>query len=401
MVKAVKYSPKSPSPLCDTKLFSLDAAGKVNAFHRSFAEYRATPLVDLKNMAANLGVKRILVKDESWRFGLNAFKVLGGSYAIGRYIASRLGEDISSLPATRLVSEEVKGKIGEITFVTATDGNHGRGVAWTAARLGQRSVVYMPKGTSQERLDNIRSLGSDASILDLNYDDCVRRAAGQVSSRGWVLVQDTSWVGYEEVPLWIMQGYTTMGVELMSQLEGQRPTHIFLQAGVGAMAGAMTAFFADVYGSARKPVITIVEPDKADCLYKTAQADDGRLHFVDGPMDSIMAGLCCGEPCSIAWEFLRSYADFFVSMDDSFAEQGMRVLGKPLPGDPAVISGESGASTMGLVSALLSLPDLKDIRESIGLDGDSVILCISTEGATDKAMYKKIVGDANFKEINF
>lgn len=391
MIKVLKFTRVASDPVCNTNPFSLDEARKVNDFHKSFAEYSVTPLADLSSLSCELGVKRILVKDESFRFGLNAFKVLGGSFAIGKYIASILGEDISVLPASRLLSEEIKKRTGDITFVTATDGNHGRGVAWTASRLGQKSVVYMPQGTTSERLENIRKLGSDAFILDMNYDDCVRKASSKVEEEGWVLIQDTSWDGYEEVPEHIMQGYTTMGFEMISQKEWEKPTHIFLQAGVGAMAGAMTAFFADLYKNETRPVITIVEPSKADCLFRTAEANDGRLHIVEGEMDSIMAGLCCGEPCSIAWKILSDYADFFISVDDTFAEKGMRALGNPVPGDPQVISGESGAATMGVVTELLRQPDLSEIRNAIGLNGDSVILCISTEGATDTAMYKRIV----------
>lgn len=398
MIKTVQIVRKPSDPLCDTSLFSMDVAGEVNDFHRSFEEYCVTPLVDLKNLAGELGVRSIFLKDESWRFGLNAFKVLGGSYAIGKYIASSFDGDISSFPADRLISDEVKKRVGDITFVTATDGNHGRGVAWTASRLRQKSVVYMPWGTAPERLENIQKLGSEASILDLNYDGCVREAADRAGKEGWVLIQDTSWPGYEEVPLHIMQGYTTMGYEVVSSLGGCKPTHIFLQAGVGAMAGAMTAFFADLYKGSDKPIITVVEPSKADCLFRTAEADDGRLHVVEGPMDSIMAGLCCGEPCSIGWEILRSYADFFISVDDYYAAQGMRVLGNPLPGDTRVISGESGAVTIGLVTELLRCPELRDIRDQLGLDGNSVILCISTEGATDRENYKRIVRDGAFSK---
>ena len=393
-IKHIRNKHKSAASLCDTSGFSIQTARKVNDFHRSFEEYSVTPLADLASLAKELGVRSIRVKDESERFGLNAFKVLGGSYAIGKYIASRLGEDLADLPCSTLTSGKTRQKLGNITFVTATDGNHGRGVAWTACKLGQKCVVYMPQGTAQERLDNIRRLGADASILDMNYDDCVRKAHEHVQRDGWVLIQDTAWPGYEEVPLHIMQGYTTMAFEAVTQME--KPTHIFLQAGVGAMAGAITAFYADLYKGADKPVITIVEPTKADCIFRTAEADDGRLHYVTGVMDSIMAGLCCGEPCSIGWEILRSHADHFISMDDVCAAQGMRILGNPLPGDPRIISGESGASTVGLVTELLRRPELKDIKEQIGLDENSVILCISTEGATDREMYRKTVWDGFF-----
>lgn len=376
-----------------TECFGYGIAKKVNAFHRSFPGYEPTPLLNLKSLAGALGVKSLHVKDESKRFELNAFKVLGGSYAIGNYIANKLGMDISELDFKRMTGSDIRSKLGDVTFVTATDGNHGRGVAWTANRLKQRCVVYLPKGSSVERLNNIRELGADAYITDLNYDDAVRLANEGVTRNGWVLIQDTAWDGYEDVPRWIMQGYTTMGYEIINQLDGEIPTHIFLQAGVGAMAGAMAGFFSDYYKGDKKPVITILEPNKADCIFRTAEATDGRLHCVKGDMDSIMAGLCCGEPCTIGWEILRDYADNFVSVPDSIAAKGMRILGNPLGSDVRVISGESGACTTGFVAELMQNVSLKEIREQIGLNDESRILCISTEGDTDRNNYRRIVWD--------
>ena len=390
--KAVTLEREAGRKLCDVRRFGVENAEKVRAFHRSFPEYSVTPIADLSAFARKVGLKSIHVKDESHRFRLNAFKVLGSSYAIGNYIARRLGVELSELPYERMTSGEIRQKLGEVTFVTATDGNHGRGVAWTANRLGQKSVVYMPKGTARERLDNILALGSEASITDLSYDDAVRLAHEGAQKYGWVMVQDTSWDGYEEIPGWIMEGYTTMASEALEQLDGERPTHVFLQAGVGAMAGAVAGFLADAFGADR-PGIVIVEPNKADCFYRTAEANDGRLRFVTGEMDSIMAGLCCGEPCTIAWNVLKDHADHFVSMPDYCAAKGMRILGNPLPGDDRVISGESGASTFGLVAELMMNPSLGWLREKLEIDGNSRILCFSTEGDTDRENYRRIVWD--------
>jgi len=391
-IKAVHLRHSGEAPLSPVEGFGPDCAKKTLSFHKSFPEYSVTPLAELKNLAKDLGVASIYVKDESFRFGLNAFKVLGGSYAIGRYIAKRLGLSLSELPYERLVSPETKEKLGEITFVTATDGNHGRGIAWTANRLRQKSVVYMPKGSAAERLDNIKALGSDASITELNYDDCVRLARGKELDRGWVVVQDTSWEDYEEIPGWIMEGYTTMAAEAVQQLGGIKPTHIFLQAGVGSMAGAVCAYFTAIYGDAERPITTIVEPNDADCFYRTALNNDGRLHAVTGHMSSIMAGLCCGEPCPMAWEILKDHADHFVTMPDSAAAEGMRILGKPLPGDPRVVSGESGASTLGFVAEVLRNPELRELKDALGLNNQSRILFFSTEGDTDRENYMRIVG---------
>lgn len=391
--KAVHYERKTGPGLYPVKRFGPENAKKVRAFHASFPEYSVTPLAKLDNLAKALGVANVYVKDESYRFGLNAFKVLGGSYTIGNYLAQKLGKDISELPFNVLSSEEVRKQIGEVTFVTATDGNHGRGIAWTANRLGQKSVVYMPKGSALERLNNIKALGADASITDLNYDDAVRLANSNAEKYGWVMVQDTAWEGYEDIPGWIMEGYTTMAAEAVEQLGGVKPTHIFLQAGVGAMSGGITGFFADLYGDEDRPIITIVEPNKADCIYRSAEANDGKPHFVKGDMNTIMAGLACGEPCTIGWNVLHDHADNFVSMPDYVAAEGMRVLGNPLPGDDRVISGESGAATLGFVAEVMRNQSLDWLRKQLKLDENSRVLCFSTEGDTDKENYRRIVWD--------
>ena len=376
-----------------TTAFGLEQAQRVRHFHQSFPEYSVTPLVKLEVLAEELGVQSIYVKDESYRFGLNAFKVLGGSYAIAREIGRLLGLKEEELTLGRLLAPDVKERLGTLTFVTATDGNHGRGVAWTAQRLGHRAVVFMPKGTATERLENIRRLGAEASITNVNYDDTVRLARAYAAEHKGIIVQDTSWEGYDEVPLHIMQGYTTMGSEIVEQLQAYgniKPTHVFLQAGVGAMAGAMAGFIADYYKE-RRPLITIVEPNQADCIYRTALANDGQLHTVGGALDSIMAGLCCGEPCSLGWRQLAAYADNFVAMPDRAAALGMRVLGSPMGSDAAVVAGESGAAGFGLAMAALWEQDLAELKRSLQLDAKSVILCISTEGATDVANYRRIM----------
>ena len=374
--------------------YTPETAQAVREFHRSFPMYAPTPLAQLPETAKLLGVDRIYVKDESHRFGLNAFKVLGGSYAMGNYLAERLGMPLSETGYAVLTSAETREKLGDITFITATDGNHGRGVAWTAATLGQKSVVHMPKGSAEERLNNIRLAGADADIIDGNYDDAVRLSRKEAEEHGWVILQDTSWEGYEKIPAWIMQGYCTMALEAYEQLS-QKPTHMFLQAGVGSMAAAVAAFFASVYGKDR-PRIIIVEPEQADCFYRTAKADDGDLHIVTGDMKTIMAGLACGEPCHLAWEILRDCADHFIAFPDWAAAKGMRILGNPWGKDTRVISGESGASGFGCCAAILTQPELADIKQELGLDETSRVLFFSTEGATDRENYRNIVWEGDF-----
>ena len=366
-------------------------AARVRAFHETIPGYAPTPLVSLDDTAKALGVGKIWVKDESKRFGLNAFKVLGGSYAMAKLLCRQLGLEYADFSI--LTGPEIREKLGDITFVTATDGNHGRGVAWSAAQLGQKSVVYMPQGSALERLENIRALGAEAEIIDGNYDDAVRLAAKQSAEKGWLLVQDTAWEGYEDIPRWIMEGYCTMGLEALEQLE-EEPTHIFLQAGVGSMAGAMAGLFTAALET--KPTIVIVEPNKADCIFRTAEADDGRLHIVTGAMDTIMAGLACGEPCSIGWEVLKNTASHFISCPDAAAALGMRILGNPAGNDSRIISGESGAAAFGCAAAILTDPDLAHFREILGLKADSRLLFISTEGDTDKENYRAITWGGRF-----
>ena len=394
-IKAVHLE-HAGEPGCDVRRFGPEHAKKVQKFHESFPEYTKTPLAHLSNLAKQLGVADIYVKDESYRFGLNAFKVLGGSFCIGSYIAEKLGKDISELSYEEISKKEVRDKLGDLTFVTATDGNHGRGIAWTAHKLGFKSVVYMPKGSALERLNNIKALGADASITDLNYDDAVRLANRMAEEKGWIMVQDTAWEGYESIPGWIMEGYTTMAYEAVEQMKGVKPTHVFLQAGVGAMSGAITGFFADLYKGDEKPVITIVEPNKPDCIFRSAQANDGNVHCVGGDMNTIMAGLACGEPCTIGWKVIHDYADNFISMPDWVAAKGMRVLGNPLTGDDKVISGESGAAGAGFVTEVLQNESLDWLRKQLKLDENSRILCFSTEGDTDRENYRKIVWDGYY-----
>jgi len=370
----------------------------IREFHMEFEEYRPTPLWSLEALSKELQVKKILVKDESHRFGLNAFKVLGGAYAVGKYLADRLGIDIEEVTFEKLQSAEVKKQLGDITFVTATDGNHGRGIAWAAKHLGQKSVIFMPKGTAEERLRNIKNEGAEASITDMNYDDAVRHALKYAEAHNGVLIQDSAWDGYEQIPTWIMQGYATVVDEIVLQIkeEGhEKPTHVFLQAGVGSFAGGVLGFLVSYYGE-DYPTAIVVEPDKAACIYKSAKVGDGKPYAVTGEMQTIMAGLACGEPSIVSWSILRDYADAYVACPDNLAALGMRILGNPLSGDPRIVSGESGAIGMGLLYALEKDQQLAALKEAVGIDDNSVVLIISTEGDTDAAGYRKVVWEGAY-----
>lgn len=377
-------------------LLSPEESQKVRAFHKSFPQYTTTPLIKLENMAKLIGVKNIFVKDESYRFGLNAFKVLGGSYAIAKYIAKKTGKDISELPYSVLTSENLREEFGQATFFTATDGNHGRGVAWAANKLGQKCVVYMPIGTTQNRLNHVANENATVTIENLNYDDCVRKASknAELTENG-VIVQDTAWDGYEEIPTWIMQGYGTMALEADEQLDTyncKRPTHIFIQAGVGSLAGAVQGYFANRYSDC-EPIVIVAEADVAACLYKSAIAGDGNPHTVGGDMLTLMNGLACGEPSTISWDILKNHVDTFVSCPDWVSAKGMRLLAAPLKGDTPVTSGESGAVTMGLLYTIMTDDKYTDLRHQLKLDDNSEILLFSTEGDTDSERYRLVVWD--------
>ena len=375
-------------------IMALDEVKKAKSFHESFPQYSETPLAKLDHMASNLGIKELYVKDESYRFGLNAFKVLGGSFAMAKYIAKQTNRDVSELPYHVLTSEQLREEFGQATFFTATDGNHGRGVAWAANKLNQKAVVYMPKGTTKTRLENIRKENATATIEEANYDECVRMAAASAAKTpNGIVVQDTAWDGYEEIPSWIMQGYGTMAMEASDQLDNygcDRPTHVFVQAGVGSLAGAVTGYFANKYKE-NPPTIVVVEADVAACLYKGAVAKDGDLRIVDGDMQTIMAGLACGEPNTISWDILKNHVSVFVSCADTIAAKGMRMLAAPMKGDPQVISGESGAVPMGLLACIMEMDELKELKEYLKLDETSKVLLFSTEGDTDPERYKEIV----------
>ncbi|ACA84406.1 diaminopropionate ammonia-lyase [Shewanella woodyi ATCC 51908] len=369
-----------------SELFTAQVAEQTRQFHQQIEAYQPTPLISLEQLAARLGVKAILVKDESYRFGLNAFKVLGGSYALGKQLAEHLNVDISEIDM-----KTVAAKLSEpLVFATATAGNHGTGVAWAAREMGQKAVVYMPKGSSQASVTRIQNLGAECIVTDCNYDDTVRIANQTATENGWMLVQDTAWEGYDKIPTWISQGYMTMAVEAQEQVDamGLKPTHLMLQAGVGAMAGGILGYFADKVGATNFKTI-IAEPAKADCIYNSGIK--GEMVAVTGELNSIMAGLACGEPNPVTWPILKQCSSFFASVEDEVTATGMRILGNPLAGDTKIVSGESGALNLGLLYMLASREEYTEYRTQLGLDQDAIIMLFSTEGDTNPDRYRQIV----------
>ncbi len=353
-----------------TAPFGAVATAAAQAYHRSLPGYEPTPLVPLPGLATELGIGSLHVKDESRRFGLKAFKGLGASWAISRVIEQHPGRTL--------------------TFVTATDGNHGRAVAWAAARSGHASVVYLPHEASAARVEAIARLGARASRVQGSFDDAVERARVDAEDQGWVLLQDTSWAGYEQVPRWVMQGYLTLASEAIDQLGEEVPTHVFLQCGVGSFAASITAFMVERF-DADRPTIFIVEPEGAACGLAAMEVSEDTPPRLEETPNTFMAGLSCGQLSASAWAILRRHADGWLACADDVARIGMRRLVRPTAGDAEVISGESGAVTTGLVETVCTHPGLESVRRQLRLDDRAGVLLISTEGDTDEEIYRSVV----------
>jgi diaminopropionate ammonia-lyase len=380
--------------------FSETAAAQVHRFHRQLPGYAATRLASLKGLAKAWGLGGVFVKDESTRFDLMAFKVLGGSYAVARLVCQKLGLSLDETDYRYLVSKEARQKIGRMTFTTATDGNHGRGIAWAAQQLGQDAKIFMPKGAAESRIRNIRSHGAEVEVTDLNYDDAVRLACRNAEEHGWYVVQDTAWEGYEEIPLWIMQGYMTMCKEAVSQMAEQdtAPTHVFIQAGVGAMAGAVVGYLVNKFRD-RPPTFVIMEPNNAACIFASAVAGDGRPHAVTGDLDTIMVGLACGEPNPIGWPTLRDFPSCYIKCDNYVSANGIRILANPIAGDRAVEAGESGSVGIGVLDLIANHKAFKNLKETLKIGPESKILIFNTEGATDPVNYRNILWYGKYPSI--
>ena len=385
-----QFSRKKDVVKASTDSFSPSTAHSARKFHQTFPDYSPTPLVKLTHLADMLRVSKIWIKDESHRFGLNAFKVLGATHGLAYLLAQRLEMNTQELSFDLPHEPSAKEVLADTTLVTATDGNHGRAVAWAAQQLRCRAVVYLPKGASTARYESIKAHGAQTLIIDGTYDDAVKQAAEQAQKQGWILLQDTAREGYEEIPLKIMQGYLTILHEALEQLEGEIPTHVLVQCGVGSLAGASQAYLCELFGD-KRPLFVVVEPTRAACFYEPMATHRRMPKKLSGNLNTIMAGLACGEPSALAWKIIRDYADVFIACPDYIAMRGMRILGNPLQGDDRVISGESGAVTLGLLTTVLTQSPCRKIANALQLNESSTVLLISTEGDTDPSMYRKIV----------
>ena len=353
----------------ETGLISRELMGQVGQFHMGLPGYAQTPLYHMQRTAEMLGIKALYIKDEGARFGLQSFKALGASWAMWNILRGCSGPDP--------------------VFATATDGNHGRGVAWAASMFNCRAIVHMPAGSSLQRVKAIRALGAQCHVTTCNYDETVRELSLIAAEKGWLLIQDTSWKGYEHVPRLIMQGYGTIVAEIIEQLENSQqdfPTHVFLQAGVGSFAGAIIAAFAA--SSTHMPVFIIVEPEAACCIFNSLGA--GEIKRVDGSLETIMAGLACGVPSVLGWSVIRKHATAALAGPDSMAISGVRLLASNP--DQGINAGESGAATAGALVQLLTLQNMRENCEKLKLDRNARVLLINTEGPTDLQSWQKIAG---------
>jgi diaminopropionate ammonia-lyase len=335
----------------------------------SWPGYAATPLARLDGLARSVGLAALWYKDERGRFGLKSFKALGGAYAVRRVLERQ------ARPAR------------ELTVACATDGNHGRSVAWGARLFGCNCVIFIHATVSEGRAEAIRRYGAEVVRVPGNYDDAVRHAAAEAARHGWFVVSDTSYAGYRDVPVDVMHGYGVMAAEIFRQLPaGEIPSHVFVQVGVGALAAAVCASFWLDWGSQR-PRFVAVEPTRADCLARSVEA--GRPVVVHGDLETVMAGLACGEVSEAAWEILREGTDVALAIGDDWALEAVRALANPRDGDPVVVAGETGGAGL---AALLALRDRPDLRAQLGLDASSRVLLLGSEGDTDPEIYRRIVG---------
>lgn len=362
-------------------------------FHKSLDGYVPTPLVPLPGIAKELGVEELYVKDESFRFGIKAFKAIGASYAIYRFLKSQWKKRFSSeFNEKNFKDPDVLKKLGSFTFCAATDGNHGRAVAWTANKLKQRAIIYMPENTAPSRIENIESENGEVVLVPGTFDDCVERCAQDAETNRWQAVSDTAYPGYMELPKYIMLGYTTIFRELESSLnppEGPQIDFVLLPAGVGGLAAAGTSYYARRYGE-KRPQLICVEPSDCDCFLESVKYGSGDPLPARGKQESIMAGLNCGIPSPIAWPIIRDGMHLFIGITDNYAEDAMRAYY-----NEKITSGESGASGLAGLLALFRDPELREAKEKIGLNKNARVLLINTEGDTDPVNYKKIVSIGN------
>lgn len=375
-----------PLDSSDADALGVEAALAVQHFLQHREGTAPTPMVSLPAVARRLDVGSIYVKDEGQRLGLGSFKALGGAYAVIQLVlglaSQRWGRPVD---ISEWRSPELARLASGMTVTCATDGNHGRSVAHGAQLVGANCVIFVHAGVSEARCRAIARYGARIERVQGNYDDSVASASKIAGERGWIVVSDTSWPGYERIPHLVMQGYTALLREALGALP-KPPTHVFIQAGVGGIAAATAAHFSIVFGNDR-PFFTVVEPAQAACLLESARA--GQIVKVPHDRPTVMAMLECYEPSLVAWRVLSRVADAFMTVEDDEAVAMMKELAYPVDGDPAIVAGESGAVGLAGLAKVAGEPGL---RAEIGLDSNACVFLINTEGATDPVLYEKLVG---------
>jgi diaminopropionate ammonia-lyase len=383
---AVRSAPYSAAA---RRVVSLERFGDAWGEIRSWPGYAPTPLVALPGLAGALGLGAIRYKDESRRFGLKSFKALGGAYAVLRVLQTYLADQgAAGVAAADLIAGRHRDLCRTVTVACATDGNHGRSVAWGAEMFGCRCTIYLHSHVSRTREREIAKYGAEIVRVSGNYDDSVRQCAVDAEAQNWVLIADTSAGGEDvSVPATVMQGYTIMAQEILDQLGDTRATHVFVQGGVGGLAGAVAGHLWETLGETR-PRIVVVEPTRADCIYRSIKA--GKPTPVPGDFDTFMACLAAGEVSPAAWPLLSAAVDDVITLPDEAAAEAMRLLASGVAGDPALVAGESGAAAAaGLVAAVLD----PELGRALGLDASATVVVIGSEGATDEASYAEVVGE--------
>lgn len=380
-----------PVPYADGRretIQSLSALADARREIASWPGYAPTLLCPLPGLAEAAGIGGVFYKNEASRFGLSSFKALGGAYAVLRILQQIVLERTGQHCSARDFADGLHADLRQgVTVTCATDGNHGRSVAWGARNFGCGCVIYVHGSVSQNRCDAIAAFGADVRRVAGNYDDAVRQAAADAAANGWHVVSDTSYPGYVDVPRHVMQGYGVMVEEVLDQLPaGVLPSHVFLQGGVGGLAAAVCATLWERLGATR-PSVVIVEPETADCLYRSAV--EGSPVVVEGDLDTMMAGLACGEVSVLAWDILAEGANAFMTITDAAAMDMMRTLADSTFGDAALVAGESAVA--GLAGMFVASAD-PHAREALCLGSESLVLVFGTEGATDPALYAAIVG---------
>lgn len=387
-------NPQASRTAYPAELHAIMNIDRAQECHRWLATWKgispeATPLYDLPDLARKLGVARISVKDESVRSQLGSFKALGAPIALVRQILRLYPE----LKPEAILTGRYADLLKDYTVISATDGNHGRGLAAAARDAGCRCVIVLHANVSVEREEAIAMFGAKIVRIKGNYDESVEEAARLSTTNGWQVVSDTSYDGYEDIPRDVMQGYGTIAQEIVEQTHAQAGlegpfTHVFLQGGVGGMAAGLASYFWEYQGKNR-PCFIVVEPVQADCLQQSAIK--GHPARATGTVDSVMAGLACGETSPLAWRFLQPCVDAFMTIDDDQAVQTMKLLAEGSENDSPIVSGESGVAGLAGLQMLRSDPTLS---AQVGLNEDSRILIVSTEGATAPSTYIELVGES-------